>query len=275
MSSAAPGPVPVAVAGASGRLGGAVLRRLAGDARFRVVACLARPGSPRLGQPPSPDLPSLPSCTADTQDWQGARVLFDASRADAVAGHARRAAGDGVALVVAVTGLAPDAERALDEASKRVAVLVSANLSLGVAVLAWLVGRAAGALPGYHVEIVETHHAGKKDSPSGTALWLAREAAEARGWPWPDSARVGREGAIGPRPEREIGLHSLRAGTAAGEHRVWLGGPAEHLELVHVAESRDCFAAGAAEALAMIARAPAGGYTMEDVLEVRDPVGGR
>jgi 4-hydroxy-tetrahydrodipicolinate reductase len=265
MNAAGGGPIGVAVAGAAGRLGGAVLRRLAGDSRFTVTACLERPGHAGLGRPPLADLAGLPACVPDDGPWGSPRVFFDAGAAGAVAAHVRRAAGDGVALVVAVTGLPEAAERELEAAARRVPVLVSPNLSLGVTVLAGLVREAARRLPGYDVEIVEAHHAAKRDSPSGTALWLGREAAAARGWAWPDAARPGREGAVGPRPEREIGIHSLRGGSAVGEHRVRLAGPGEHLELAHVAESRDGFAAGALEALALVARSGPGRYTMEDV----------
>ena len=262
MSDAA---VRVAVAGAAGRLGGAVLRGLARDKRFHVAASLVRAQSPLVGQSVALDLLQVPEFTADTDGWRNARVLFDASRAEAVQAHVEQAAQAGVGMVIAVTGLAPATIQALDAAAKRVPVLVSANLSLGVAVLAQLVREASRRLPGYHVEIVEAHHAAKKDAPSGTALWLAQEAAQARGWPWPASARTGRTGATGPRPAQEIGISSIRAGSVTGEHRVWLGGPGEHLELVHVAESRDCFASGALEAIAFIAGASPGRYTMEDV----------
>jgi 4-hydroxy-tetrahydrodipicolinate reductase len=207
----------------------------------------------------------LPALAADDGPWGAARVVLDASSAQAVAAHARRAAAEGAGLLVAVTGLGPDAQSALDQAAARVAVLVSPNLSLGVTLLARLVREAAARLPGFHVEIVEAHHSTKRDSPSGTALWLGETAARARGWEWPAVARAGREGAVGPRPEREIGLHSLRGGTAVGEHRVRLSGPGEHVELSHVAESRDCFAAGAVEALVWLAGAAPGRYTMEHV----------
>jgi 4-hydroxy-tetrahydrodipicolinate reductase len=215
------------------------------------------------------DLLQLPPISSDDASWSHARVLMDASHTEAVEKHARRAAEERIAMLVAVTGLSPEAERSLDETSRRVPVLVSPNLSLGVALLARFVREAAARLSSYDVEVVEAHHAAKKDSPSGTALWLAGEAARARGWAWPEAARSGREGPVGPRPEREIGVHSLRAGSVAGEHHVWLGGPGEHLELTHVAESRECFAAGAVEALAYLASAPPGRYTMEDVTGTR------
>jgi len=265
--ASAPSPsIRVAVCGAAGRLGGAVLRKLAADtARFHVTASLVRADSALVGQSVALDLLQVPEFTADTGTWRNPRVVFDASRADAVAQHAEQAARDGVGLVVAVTGLPPAAIHALDEAAGRVPVLVSANLSLGVAVLARLVREAAQRLPGYDVEIVEAHHTAKKDAPSGTALWLGQEAARSRGWPWPETARTGRHGETGPRPSKEIGVSSIRAGTVTGEHRVWLGGPGEHLELVHVAENRDAFASGALEAIAFIAGASPGRYTMEDV----------
>lgn len=250
-----------------GRLGSTIVNRLARDGRFTLVACLEHPGSRRLGE--SGGLPEGLTISSADGDWGNPDVLIDASVAEAVPAHAERAEAAGIHLVVAVTGLPAETLAALDGASKRIPVLIAPNLSLGVTALVRLVRQAALNLPDFDIEISEIHHTGKRDSPSGTAGWLGREMAEARGWPWPASARHGREGSIGPRPAAEIGVHSLRAGTAAGEHRIWLGGAGEHLELIHVAESRECFAAGAAAAVVWLAAAPPGRYTMEDVIDGR------
>jgi 4-hydroxy-tetrahydrodipicolinate reductase len=252
--------IRVAVAGAGGRLGTAIVARLEGDERFEVAARLERPGSSHL---------TGDTFTSADGDWNRADVLIDASLGEAVAGHAERAASDGVALLVAVTGLDEKSLAVLDGVSERIPVLVAPNLSLGVTMLVRLVRQAARSLAGFDLEISEIHHSAKRDSPSGTAAWLGREAAMARGWEWPEVARYGRQGAVGPRSDAEIGVHSIRAGSAAGEHRVQFGGSGEHLELTHVAESRDCFAAGALEAVSWLAGARPGRYNMEDVIDGR------
>lgn len=156
----------------------------------------------------------------------------------------------GAALLVGTTALGAEALSALRAASGAGAVLVAANTSLGVGVLASLVTRAAAALPGYEVSIVEAHHSGKKDAPSGTAKRLA-EAVRAGG------------GAM-----RDDQVLAMRGGDVVGEHTVRLAGAGEYVELTHRATSRDVFVRGALSAAAWLhGRAP-GWYTMEDVLGI-------
>jgi 4-hydroxy-tetrahydrodipicolinate reductase len=239
------GTLRVAVAGAAGRLGSTLVARLDRDDRFELTSCLERPGSPHVGKRVFPQAAGGPVFSGADGDWGEPQVLIDASVTEAVAGHAARAAATELALLVAVTGLGEETTAALDRAAEVIPVLVAPNLSLGVTLLVRLAREAAKSLPSFDVEIAEVHHTAKR------------------------VARWGRQGATGPRAAAEIGIHSLRAGTAAGEHRVWLGGPGEHLELTHVAESRECFAAGALEAVAWLAAAPPGRYNMEDVIDRR------
>jgi 4-hydroxy-tetrahydrodipicolinate reductase len=192
----------------------------------------------------------------------GADVAIDFSAVEATATIAAACARAGVALVCGTTGLSPEAERALDAAAKRVPVLWSPNMSIGVHVLAELVKKAARALEGYDIEIVETHHRLKVDAPSGTALRLyeaVREVREGR----PVHGRQGRPGA---RADEEIGLFALRGGDVIGDHTVHLLGPGERLELTHRATNRDLFARGALRAARAIAGRPAGRATMADVV---------
>ncbi len=133
-------------------------------------------------------------------------------------------------------------------------VLHAANFSLGVAVLARLVRDAAKALPGYDIELVELHHKQKRDAPSGTALRLVEGLGPAV------------SGRTGPRIPGEIGLHAVRGGDIVGEHRVYLCGPGERLELGHVATHRGLFAAGAIAAARWILGKPAALYRIEDVI---------
>ncbi len=236
--------LPVAVAGATGRMGSLVARALEAAPEFTLVA--------RLDQ----------GTLAD--DWQGARAIADFTSPAGTAEVADLAAARGVGLLVGTTGLDAPAQAALVRAAARVPVLVAPNLSLGMAALARAIRAAVPALPGYDVEILERHHAAKVDSPSGTALALARVVQDARGHVAP--LRAGREGSVGPRPKGEIGMHSLRGGAWVGEHTVVLAGPHETIELTHVAHDRAAFAAGALAALRFLAAARPGTYALEDAL---------
>ena len=115
------------------------------------------------------------------------------------------------------------------------------------------------------VEIVETHHRLKKDAPSGTAIELASEIAKAIGSVASDFCH-GRQGMVGERPHREIGIHAVRAGDIPGEHHVTLAIPGERIEVIHRAASRECFARGALQAARFLAGKPPGLYGMKDLV---------
>jgi 4-hydroxy-tetrahydrodipicolinate reductase len=158
------------------------------------------------------------------------------------------------------------------EAAKRIPIVLSPNMSVGVNVLFALVREAARTLgEGYDVEIVEMHHKKKKDAPSGTAMRLAEVAAEALGRDPQKDLAFARHGMIGERPAREIGVQTLRGGDVVGEHTVYFAGEGERIELTHRATSRDQFARGAVRALRWIVGRPAGLYDMADVLGLRRP----
>jgi 4-hydroxy-tetrahydrodipicolinate reductase len=132
-------------------------------------------------------------------------------------------------------------------------------------VLMKLLTEAARALKGkdFDVEIIERHHRFKKDSPSGTALHLAKLVQGVMGQ---RHIRHGREGLIGERPGEEIGIHAVRVGDNVGEHTIVFTTLGETLELVHKAHSRDCYVRGALQAAKFLANRPAGLYSMADVL---------
>ena len=172
--------------------------------------------------------------------------------------------GGNTPLVLATTGLNEDQQAQVQKAAGSRPIVQAANFSTGVNVLLDLVARAGKLLPDAHGEIVEMHHARKRDAPSGTALALANALASSR-----EGAGEfvhGRSGASGPRDPQEIGLHSLRGGDVAGEHRVVLACEGERLELCHVAGSRQAFAEGALRAARWVADQAPGLYGMDDVL---------
>jgi 4-hydroxy-tetrahydrodipicolinate reductase len=199
-------------------------------------------------------------------DQHNPEVLIDFSAPSALGGSLERAVNAGIPILVGTTGLGPDADAQIETAAQSIPVLRSANTSLGVALLAELVERAAKVLgPGWDIEIAEAHHRFKADAPSGTALMLGEAAAKGRGSSL--EAERGRDGTGLARSEGSIGFASLRGGTVAGDHDVLFLGPEERLILGHKAESRMIFARGALAAARFLHGKPAGLYSMRDVIE--------
>jgi 4-hydroxy-tetrahydrodipicolinate reductase len=197
-------------------------------------------------------------------------VFVDFSVPEAVEKHLGDAVAAGKPILIGTTGLTPDHVRLIDEAASKVGVILAANTSLGVNLLAFLVAESARRLGAdWDVEIVEMHHRLKADAPSGTALMLGKAAADGRGVDLDSVSDRGRDGMTGARKPGHIGFASLRGGTVAGDHQVIFATEGERLELGHRAESRAIFAHGAIEAALWLHGKPAGRYTMADVLGLR------
>ena len=195
-------------------------------------------------------------------------VLVDFSAPAALAASLDRAVAAGIPILVGTTGLDDFAERRIADAAAHVAVLRAANTSLGVALLADLVERAARVLGNdWDIEIVEMHHRMKADAPSGTALALGDAAARGRGIDLDALSDRGRSGTGLKRRDGAIGFASLRGGTVTGDHDVVFAGPDERLVLSHRAESRAIFAKGALAAARFLKDKPAGLYSMRDVID--------
>jgi len=175
---------------------------------------------------------------------------------------------DGIPLVIGTTGLDATTHEAIREYATRSPVVQAANYATGVVLLNELARLSALVLGDYDLEIVERHHRDKLDAPSGTALSLAQTLADARGWE-PSVYLHGRSGDTGIRPAEQIGIHSVRAGDAVGEHVVELAGPGETVRLQHTATSREVFAFGALRAAQWVVNQPHGLYNMRDVLGLR------
>ncbi len=258
--------VRVAIVGASGRMGRAIVRLARETDNVEIVCAIAATdvgadvgelaGIGRTGVVVAKDVANIAAARADVAiDFSGPAATV------ALAGVAESA---GFAIVSGTTGLDDAARAALDRAAMGVPVLWEANMSAGVHALADLVRRAVVALgPAFDIEIVESHHRLKVDAPSGTALLLADAAREARA----SSQLVhGREGRPGARTAAEIGMHAVRGGDVVGDHSVHFLGNGERVELTHRATNRDVFAHGALRVAAWIAGKPAGRYRMIDVL---------
>lgn len=198
-------------------------------------------------------------------DDDRADVIVDFSAPEALAGSLDRATRSGTPILVGTTGLDDLADRRMADASRTVPLLRAANTSLGIALLAELVERAARALgPEWDVEILEMHHRRKKDAPSGTALLLGDAAAAGRGGNPP--REMSREGRNLQRGEGAIGFASLRGGSVVGDHDVIFAGEDERIVLAHRADGRMVFARGALKAARFLSRCEPGFYTMRDVV---------
>ena len=268
----------VLIVGAGGRMGLAMARLIAQRAvpGLELVAAVDRAGAPLVGQDAgvAAGVPALGVVLgADLAAGLAARpdVAVDFSSPAAVAATAAQVAAAGVPWVVGTTGLGAAEQAAVAQAARKIPVVLSANMSLGVNLLYALVAQAARTLAGlrYDCEIIERHHRRKKDAPSGTALYLGEAAAQGFGWNLKDVAVDGRTGIPGERPEKEIGFHAVRGGDVVGDHVVLFAADGECIELSHRATSRDTLALGALRAAAWIpGRAPAL-YGMRDVLGLR------
>ena len=193
-------------------------------------------------------------------------VLVDFSSPAALAQSLDRARAAGIPILIGTTGLDDFAHRRIADAARDIAVLQAANTSLGVALLADLVERAARVLgpDAWDIEIVEAHHNKKADAPSGTALALGDAARRGRGKAPEERARNGTDL---KREPGAIGYAAVRGGTVAGDHDVMFLGPGERLILSHRAESRAIFAAGALAAARFLHGKPPGLYSMRNVIE--------
>jgi 4-hydroxy-tetrahydrodipicolinate reductase len=259
--------VRIAIAGASGRMGRTVARLAAAEGAA-IVGAIASGESAALGRDVG-DLAGVAHAGVEVSadvasSLLGADVVIDFSTPAGLRALLPLAARARVAVVSGTTRLDAACEAALDDAAKVVPVLWAPNTSLGVHVLAELVAKAAAALgPAFDVEIVETHHRKKVDAPSGTARLLADAVRGERS----GLAEVfGREGNVGARLDREIGVHAVRGGDVIGDHTVHFLGPDERIELTHRATSRDLFARGALFAARFLRGKPRGRYSMRDAV---------
>ena len=198
-------------------------------------------------------------------DQENGDVMIDFSAPAALQSSLNQALSRSVPILVGTTGLDEEARTKIADAAKHLAVLQAANTSIGVALLADLVERAARVLgTDWDVEIAELHHRLKADAPSGTALLLGEAAARGRGTMI--GAERGRDGTKLERQVGAIGFASLRGGTAAGDHDVLFLGPDERLIFSHRAENRMIFARGALAAARFLSGKPPGLYSMRDVI---------
>ena len=263
----------IAIAGAAGKMGHAILKLALQDNRIRVTGAFERPDSVFIGTDigvlagkPTGKVEIVESVEAAIEN---ADVLIDFTHPAAMEAHLKAVLKNKTGYVVGTTGLSEGHIAKLKAAGKKIPVVQSPNMSIGVNLLFKLSEMTAKALDeDYDIEIVEAHHRMKKDSPSGTALKLLEVVARARGRNIRKDAVCGREGETGARPRGQIGVLAMRGGDVVGEHTVFFLADGERVELTHKASSRDAFAQGAIKAAKFAAQKKNGFYNMLQVLGI-------
>ncbi len=248
-----------------------LVRQIVASEAATLVAAVDRTGSEHLKQDAGvlAGLPALGVMLSDNSDGAIAAcdVAIDFSTGGTTRQHALSASAHGSGLVIGTTALSAEDEEAIAVASLSIPVVVAANFSVGVVLLAALVKQAAQTLgPTSDIEIVEMHHRSKVDAPSGTALYLGEAAAAGCGIDLTEQSIRGRDGLTGAREAGKIGFASLRGGDVVGDHTVIFAGNGERVELTHRAANREIFAVGALRAALWAAGRAPGRYGMTDVL---------
>jgi 4-hydroxy-tetrahydrodipicolinate reductase len=266
--------IKIAVAGASGRMGGRIATLSKDYKDLKLIGAFERKGHKDIGRdvgtvigigdigvPLADDLGSI---------IEGIDVVISFTTVEASLEHLKIAASKGKAIVIGTTGFSKDDLKTVAKLTKKIPCVMASNMSMGVNLLLKVLQDVAKVLgDAYDVEIIEAHHRMKKDAPSGTAIKMAQVIAAALNRKFDDVAVYARKGIIGERTTKEIGIQTVRAGDIVGEHTIIFGGLGERIEIVHKASSRDTFARGALRAAMWVHKKPAGLYDMQDVLGLK------
>jgi len=247
----------IILSGCNGRLGRAVTECAALRDDCRIVAGIDINTDIAMGFP----------IYKSFADFDGkADVIIDFSNPNVLSSLLEYAVNSGTPAVIATTGLSESQIKQIRQASSRVAIFFSANMSLGVSLLSELAQTTARVLgSSFDIEIVEAHHNSKIDAPSGTALLLADAISSCL--PQKPRYEYNRQSKREKRSKNEIGIHSIRGGTIVGEHEVIFAGNDEVIKLSHSASSKKIFAAGAINAAAYIIRKAPELYSMKDLVK--------
>lgn len=263
----------IVIAGASGRMGHALLQGVFEDESFQLYGAIDRAGSASIGRDAGELFgKSTGVYVSDdaNETLQGADVLIDFTRPEASLNYLEICQRHQVKHVIGTTGFTVEQKAKIQAASKKLAVVFAPNMSVGVTLLINLVEQAAKVLnDGYDIEVVEMHHRHKVDAPSGTALRLGEAAAKGLGQELNECAIYAREGVTGEREAGKIGFATLRGGDVVGDHTVVFAGVGERVEITHKASSRATFAQGALRAAKFLTDQKIGLFDMQDVLGLK------
>ena len=262
----------VIVTGAAGRMGSTNVRLVVEDKELKLVGAVERKGF----QPIDAGIPANVGETGikivdDIWKLEGveADVIIDFTMPEATMINVEFALKNKINMVIGTTGLSDENLKKIEEASQKIAIVQSPNMSIGVNVLFKITEIVTKVLGNdYDIEIIEAHHRFKKDAPSGTAVKLGNIVASTLGRDYKKVAKFERCGIIGERTKQEIGMQTIRAGDIVGDHTVLFGGIGERIELTHRAHNRENFSRGAIRAAKWLKGKKTGLFSMIDVLGI-------
>ncbi|MDR2874246.1 MAG: 4-hydroxy-tetrahydrodipicolinate reductase [Methanobrevibacter sp.] len=271
--------INVAVTGATGKMGSSIIKKVVEQENMNLVAAIERPNTPFEGKDVGETIgvgnigikiqgsEKLENVLKDSKT----NVLVDFTIANAATDTIKKSAKLGVNLIVGTTGFSNKQLKEINDTinANKVKAVISSNMSIGVNVFFKTLKDITPLLSNFDIEIVEAHHNKKKDSPSGTAMTAFKIIAKELDKNTEETAIFGRQGIIGERRKNEIGIHAIRGGDIVGTHNVIFAGEGEHIEIKHVAHSRDVFIAGVIKSLNFIENGTPGNvHSMEDVLGI-------
>ena len=263
----------IAVAGSSGRMGRALLEAVLHGADLKLGAALEQPGNAHLKKDAGELVGApcgIPISAEVEKTIAGCDALIDFTRPEGTLAHLAACRKLGVNMVIGTTGFSDGQKKAIADAARDIAIVMSPNMSVGTNLAFKLCDMAARVLnEGYDVEIIEAHHRHKIDAPSGTALHIGEIIAAAHGRNLADCAVYGRVGVSGERKSSTIGFSSVRGGDIVGEHTVMFAGTGERIEINVKSASRATYALGAVRAARFLAGRKNGFFDMQDVLGLR------
>ena len=263
----------LAIAGASGRMGRALIEGVLRHRDLKLAAALEIPGNNHIGKDAGEFAGAMTGIkiTADYHNaLKGCDVLIDFTRPEGTLEHIAVCQKLGVNIVIGTTGFTAQQKALLGAAAQKIGVMFAPNMSVGVNLTFKLLEMAAKVLShGYDIEIIEAHHRHKVDAPSGTALGMGEVIAKTLGRDLEKCAVYGREGVTGERDPSTIGFATVRGGDIVGDHTVMFAGIGERIEITHKASSRATFALGALRAARFLKTNIAGMYDMQDVLGLK------
>jgi 4-hydroxy-tetrahydrodipicolinate reductase len=263
-------PIRLAVVGAAGRMGKAIIGCASRSDHFQLTAAVEAEGHPDLGADAG-TAAGIGECgvimTDDSAAVSNADVIVDFSLRNATSANIARASALKKPMVIGTTGLGDEETEALKVAAGHIAIVHAPNMSLGINLLFAVVTKAASVLnPDYAAEIDETHHVHKKDAPSGTALRLGEKLAQGRNQDLKTAMVHNPDNPDDPALKSRIVIRSHREGEVVGDHTVSFENEGERVEFTHKLRSRDALALGALHAAEWVVDQPTGLYDMQDVL---------
>ncbi len=264
--------IKISVPGGNGRMGKTLINQILSSKDLSIgnASCLPNENEKGIDLGFLVGKNKVNKLLIDNKDiiFENTDVIIDFTVPEASLYHAKTASEKGIPIVIGTTGISKKEFSKLKEFSRKIPIVYSANFSIGISVMERIIEDAVIKLgENWDIEVLETHHNKKVDSPSGTALLLGNAAAKARNKDLNEVMVTSRNGMVGQRKKEEIGFAVLRGGDVVGEHSIRFYNENERLEFNHVATNRSIFANGAIRSAIWAYNSKPGFYSLKDVIK--------